>query len=121
LSPQRWSGQFDESASLVLRLRGEVVGWILARLDPSSDAAAPGPPTLFIPAAFIRRELWRSGMLVAAYHAITRNHADRFGSAAPVRFSTHSSFAGMMALTRRRFAPIALWIDEWMESSKSLV
>jgi len=121
LSPQYWSGLFDEGTSLVLRAHGEIVGWILARLDPSGGADAAVPPTLFVPAAFIRRDLWRSGMLVAAYHAISRGHADRFGATAPVRFSTSSSYPGMMALTRRRIAPVALWIDDWMGSSKSLV
>jgi GNAT superfamily N-acetyltransferase len=121
LSPQHWSGWFDEGTSLVLRMRGEAVGWILARLDPPTDVGGERLPTLAISAAFIRRDLWRSGMMVAAYHAIARIHANQFGAAARVRFSTTASYAGMMALTRRRLVPIALWTDEWMESSKSLV
>jgi len=120
LTPSRWHDDMEAEHSLLMLQSGRVVGWILARREPSADPDPLAPPTLFVLAAYIRRELWRSGLLVLSYHFIVRQHAERFGDAAEVRFSTSHDYPGMMALTRRRFAPAALWVDEWLYAHKLL-
>jgi len=120
LTPTHCATEIDPEESFVLRQGGEVVGWILARLDRDAGDDPPGAPTLFISAAYIRRDLWRSGLLVLAYHFMACRHVARFGSDAPARFSTSPKYPGMMALIRRRFAPAAVWVDEWLEAGKQL-
>jgi GNAT superfamily N-acetyltransferase len=116
LAPQYWAAEFQDGESIVLTLEGKVAGWMLACLEPEAN----GPPTLHIRSAYVRRDLWRSGILAGAYHEITRRHAERFGAAALVYFATTPSYPGMMALVRRRFAPAALRLDEWLVSTKWL-
>jgi hypothetical protein len=118
LAPDQWEREIDDDASFVMRRSSHVVGWILARLDSPSEPGAP--PVLFVPCAYIRRDLWRSGLLVLAYHFVACRHAELFGDEAVGRFSTAAQFPGMMALTRRRFAPAALWVDEWLRADKPL-
>jgi len=116
LAPPYWAAELQDGESLVLTLDGGVAGWMLACLEPEPA----GPPTLHVQSAYVRRDLWRSGILAVAYHEITRRHARRFGAAGLVRFATAPSYPGMMALVRRRFAPVALRVDEWLVSTKHL-
>ena len=117
LAPERWAGELEDAECLVLCREGQVTGWMLASLDPPQPAV---PRTLFVLSAYVRRDLWRSGLLTAAYHHIAHRHAERFGPEALVRFFTVPEYPGMMALTRRRLAPAAVRVDEWLVATKHL-
>jgi GNAT superfamily N-acetyltransferase len=115
LSPKTWTGQIEPRISTVIRQGEELVGWVLVRLDPEYSE-----PTLHCEAAYIRHDLWRSGLLVAGYLHVYRAAASCFGNDTILHFHTSPRLPGMMALTRRRFAPVSLWVDDWLESRKRL-
>ena len=115
LSPKTWAGHIEARVSVAVRRYGELVGWVLLRRAPQEAEL-----TLHCECAYIQHNLWRTGALVVGYLHVYRAVANQFGPQAVVRFSTVPRLAGMMALTRRRFAPVALWVDDWLVSRKVL-
>jgi ribosomal protein S18 acetylase RimI-like enzyme len=115
MSPKSWAGYIEPRVSVAIRRHRELVGWVLLRLD-----GAENEPTLHCESAYIQHELWRTGVLVAAYLHGYQAGVRHFGPQTIVRFFTGPRMPGMMALTRRRFAPVSLWIDDWMVSRKTL-
>lgn len=88
---------------------------MLFRLDTTDHE-----PTLYCEAAYIQHDLWRTGILAAGYLHGYRAVAEHFGPHTIVRFFTVPRMPGMMALVRRRFAPVSLWVDDWLFSRKVL-
>ena len=104
-----WLAHIDADLSIGLRVKGEAVGWVLIALtDPTEN----GRSDAFCPAAYIRRDLWRSGSLVRGYLRAIERVAEARGTEARLRFSTSANLPGMHALTLRRFAPAVEWVDE---------
>jgi len=116
MSPTCWEGLIESRASIAVRREGELVGWVLTMLDTTG-----AEPTLSCESGYVRHDLWRTGVLVEAYYHAYSEAAKHFGPGTIVRFSTGPRMPGMMALTRRRFAPVSLWVDDWLVSRKSLL
>jgi hypothetical protein len=93
---------------------GALVGWVLTRLEIEPEAY------ICCESAYIRHDLWNTGVLVAGYLDAYRGAANHFGPDCIVRFSTGPLMPGLMALTRHRFAPVSLWVDDWLFSQKVL-
>jgi len=115
LSPDSWTGLIDSRISIAVRKHGEVVGWVL--LSPDSQDPRR---LLHCESAYIRHDLWHTGALVGGFLQGYRAVADHFGPDAVVRFHTVPRLPGMVALVRRRFAPVSLWVDDWLVSRKRL-
>lgn len=105
------------ACSVAVRQHGALVGWVLGEraervpLDGCRDR-----PAIHYRSAYLARRLWHTGMLVGAYwHAYARQ-AEVFGPASIAMFAT--VFPRMMALVRRRFAPISLRVDETFEMTR---
>ena len=115
MSPKSWTGHIEPRVSIAIRRGSELVGWMLFRLDTTDPE-----PTLYCETAYIQHDLWRTGILAAGYLHGYRAVAEHFGPHAIVRFFTVPRMPGMMALVRRRFAPVSLWVDDWLFSRKVL-
>ena len=92
------------------------MGWVL--LTPDSQDPLQ---VLHCQSAYIRHDLWRTGALVGGFLHGYRAVAEHFGPDAVVRFHTVPRLPGMVVLVRRRFAPVSLWVDDWLVSRKRLV
>jgi hypothetical protein len=68
--------------------------------------------------ANLDRGLWHTGVLVAGYYHAFARQAAAYGEDTIASYFT--CLPRQMAMTRRRFAPIALQLDEILSASKSL-
>ena len=115
MSPNSWTGYIEPRASVAIRRRGTLVGWVLNRLH-----ATDPEPILYCESAYIEHSLWRTAVLVAGYFHGYRMAAEHFGPDCVLHFFTGPRMPGMIALTRRRFAPVSMWVDDWLYSRKVL-
>lgn len=96
----------EPKVSVVLRKNGVPIGWVVGRhsvvpLENGRPVAAIGYSSAYVKPALARR-----GVLIAGFwHAFSRQ-ADAFGPDAIAVYQTPTP--RMIALSRRRFAPIAL-------------
>jgi hypothetical protein len=106
----------EPAVSLAVRRAGRLVGWVLGE-----RVAEPGsPPAIYYAAAYLDMALWRSGILVEAYRRALARQQAAFGADSIARFSTNAAMTGMIALIRRRIAPIALSVDEMLVTRKRI-
>jgi len=85
--------------SALIRRQGIVVGWVLA-----SQAAER---SIHYDEAFLDPVYWHSGMMIGAYHHCYARQAALLGRDSVATYYTDPTRPRMVALTRRRFAPIA--------------
>jgi GNAT superfamily N-acetyltransferase len=111
--------KLDPQCSLQVRRSGVLVGWVVATPVQNAMLARYRDRVcrLYV-CAFLDRNLWHTAVLVAGYyHAFSRQVA-AYGEDTIANY--HSIFPRMMAMTRRRFAPIALRLDEILSAEKAL-
>lgn len=115
----RFAADIDPACSLHVRRSGELLGWVAATAFQGATVTRHGNRIgRLYRSAYIDENLWRTAALVAAYHHAVSRQGSAYGNDSIATYFTE--FPGQMALTRRRFAPIALSIDEIHEVSKSL-
>jgi len=115
---QQYEAALDPVCSVIVRRRGEVVGWIFA--EPVRQLPIRGYDdrvARFYPVAYIAKSVQHTGIMIAGFwHAYSRQAA-AYGCGSLVVYRT--STPGFMQLTRR-LAPIAIRVDEIFESIKKL-
>lgn len=118
LHPSVRAERIEPACSIAVRRRGALVGWVLGeRTDRVPLDGVGHRPAVYYRSAYLARPLWHTGVLVGAYwHAYARQAAV-FGPDSLALFCT--GFPRMMALVRRRFAPISLRIDETFEMTRT--
>lgn len=120
--PRAWVG-FAPEFSLALRQEERLVGWVIGEranggLGPMTRSE--GTSSVVYRNAYCANSHARGGILIAAYHHAFSRQAKRLGSKSRAIYQTHPGRPAMLALTLRRFAPIALRVDEVMESHLDL-
>ncbi|MBP2230009.1 GNAT superfamily N-acetyltransferase [Azospirillum agricola] len=117
MHPDLRAEHIEPACSVAVRRHGALVGWVIGEraasvpLDSHRDR-----PAILYRSAYLARPLWHTGVLVGAYwHAYARQTA-AFGPRSVAMFAT--VFPRMMALVRRRFAPISLRVDETFEMTR---
>lgn len=114
-----FAADIDPACSLHVRRSGELLGWVAATPFQGATVTRYGNRIgRLYRSAYIDESLWRTAALIAAYHHAVSRQGSAYGSDSIATYFTE--FPDQMALTRRRFAPIALSIDEIHEISKSL-
>ncbi|CAO3438030.1 GNAT family N-acetyltransferase [Azospirillum doebereinerae] len=116
--PDIGAGRIEPACSIAVRRHGVLVGWVLGeRTDRVPLDGHRHRPAVYYRSAYLTRPLWHTGVLVGAYwHAYARQTA-AFGPDSLAMFCT--VFPRMMALVRRRFAPISLRVDETFEITRT--
>lgn len=89
--------------STLIRRQGALVGWVLA-----SETAER---SIRYEEAFLDPVYWHSGITIGAYHHCYARQAVLLGRDSIATYYTNSTRPRMVALTRRRFAPIADRMD----------
>jgi hypothetical protein len=109
----------DPVCSLQIRRAGELVGWILATPFQGAMVARYGDRIgRWYRSAYVDEALWRSAALIAGYqHAFSRQ-GEVYGNESIATYFT--DFPAQMALTRRRFASMALSMEEIHEVSRPI-
>lgn len=117
MPPRLGAERIEPLCSIAVRRHGALVGWVLGeRTDRVPLDGYRERRAIYYRSAYLARPLWHSGVLVGAYwHAYARQAA-AFGPESVAMFCT--VFPRMMALVRRRFAPISLRVDETHEITK---
>ncbi|WP_294641314.1 GNAT family N-acetyltransferase [uncultured Aureimonas sp.] len=112
--PLTWRTSFDLDLSFVLRRGGDLVGWLIGQRaetgfgpETTSDEAV----SVHYPAAYCAEAHSRSGILIAGYHQAFSRQAELYGPRSRASYRTHPGARAMLALTMRRFAPLALRVD----------
>lgn len=120
MHPSVRAERIEPACSIAVRRRGLLVGWVLGeRTDRVPLDGFGHRPAIYYRSAYLARSLWHTGVLVGAYwHAYARQAA-AFGPDSLALFCT--AFPRMMALVRRRFAPISLRVDETFEMTRTPV
>lgn len=114
-----FAADIDPACSLHVRRSGELLGWVAATAFQGATVTRYGNRIgRLYRSAYIDECLWRTAALIAAYHHAVSRQGFAYGNDSIATYFTE--FPGQMALTRRRFAPIALSIDEIHEVSKLL-
>lgn len=103
LGPADLADRISPAFSTLIRRQGTLVGWVLA-----SETAER---SIRYEEAFLDPVYWHSGMTIGAYHHCYARQAALLGRDSIATFYTNSTRPRMVALTRRRFAPIADRID----------
>jgi GNAT superfamily N-acetyltransferase len=114
IRPATWEPFCDPAITMAVRHNGALVGWVAAhRLERPAQAA---PEVYYV--SYLDEELQRSGAMVAAYFRAFHRQAEIYGDESIAHYSAVEP--AMKAITLRRFAPIARWIDELWTSGKRL-
>lgn len=102
---------FDDDLSLIIRRHGVLVGWLLAIREKAyrgAHAVSPtSQPTVRYLEAYLDPAYWHSGVMIGAYFHCYQKQALLFGPDSVAVYYTNQNLPRMVALTRRRFAPIA--------------
>ncbi|MBB4955143.1 GNAT superfamily N-acetyltransferase [Agrobacterium vitis] len=103
--------QFDDDLSLIIRRHGVLVGWLLAireeRYRGAHTASQTVQPMVRYLEAYLDPAYWHSGVMIGAYFQCYQKQALMFGPDSIAVYYTNQKLPRMVALTRRRFAPIA--------------
>lgn len=118
MHPDSWAGGIEPVCSVAVRRKGELVGWVLGeRTDRVPLDGYRDRPAIHYVSAYLARSLWHTGILVAAYWHAYHRQSEWLGPHSIAFF--HTPLPRMMALVRRRFAPIALCVDEAFAITKN--
>jgi GNAT superfamily N-acetyltransferase len=117
LTPQPWREVIEPKTSLAVRRGGRLVGWVLGERIPDT---AEGVPSIHHVAGYVDTELWRTGIMVAAFcHAFARQQTE-FGPDSVARFMTSIGTKAMFSFVRRRLSLFATTVDELFVTRKLL-
>lgn len=97
--PMAFADRMAPAFSILIRRQGVLVGWVLA------SQAADG--SIHYDEAFFDPAYWHSGIAIGAYHHCYARQAALLGRDSVATYYTDPTRPRMVALTRRRFAPIA--------------
>jgi hypothetical protein len=121
--PCKYSGTLLPELSFAIRRHGRLVGWLIAATARNSYSAALGaPPSTAIEYKdlYLDAALWRLGYAFGVfYHAFMRQ-AGLFGENSLALYTTHPGVPRMVALSRRRFAPLAIRFDSLLGCEKQV-
>jgi GNAT superfamily N-acetyltransferase len=120
--PLRQTERLARDFSIVIRREGRLVGWVLAAEThrPLLDGATNGPAIRYLE-AYLDPAHRRGGIMVGAYyHCYAKQMAQLGGDSIAVYYTSHETRPRMVALSQRRFAPIAERVDPILSSRMSL-
>jgi GNAT superfamily N-acetyltransferase len=119
IHPEKWRDLYDPAVSIAVRRAGRLVGWVAAHLvAPAAPSSGRGKPQLYY-VSYLDEALQKTGILVSAYLNAFRLQEAAHGPESLAHYTAVER--AMVAITRRRFAPIATWVDEIRISGKKLV
>ncbi|TWD50749.1 hypothetical protein FB480_106140 [Agrobacterium vitis] len=102
---------YDHDLSLIIRRQGLLVGWLLAIREETYRGAhavsQTETPMVRYLEAYLDPAYWHSGVMIRAYFQCYQKQAQLFGPESVAIYYTNQNLPRMVALTRRRFAPIA--------------
>lgn len=111
------SDELEAHVCVLIRHTSRPIGWIVGKRT-GSPLPEGNAPAVFYTSAYIAPPFARQGILVAGFwHAFTRQ-AERYGPDSIAFYQTN--VPRMMAMSRRRFVPIALRSDEVFRSTVRL-
>ncbi len=120
--PIRQADQLAPDFSIVIRRDGQLVGWLLATEShrPLVEGDADVPTVRYLE-AYLDPAYREGGIMVGAYyHCYSRQMTLLGRESIAVYFTSHESRPRMVALTLRRFAPIAERVETIFGSSRCL-
>lgn len=104
--PMALGGTLASEFSTLIRRQGRLVGWVLAAPAGAGDTREAGKGIRYLE-AFLDPAYWHSGVTIGAYYHCYARQAELLGWESLATYYTNSTLPRMVALTRRRFAPIA--------------
>jgi len=114
-----FAAAIDPACSLHIRRSGALLGWIAATPFQGAMVARYGNRIgRHYRSAYVDESLWRSAALIAGYYHAFSRQGETYGNDSIATYFT--DFPGQMALTRRRFASMALSMEEIREVAKTL-
>lgn len=123
LGPLHQSEHLARDFSIAIRRDGRLVGWLVAAETrrPLLDGAAKEPAIRYLE-AYIDPLHRQSGIMVGAYyHCYAKQLALLGRDSIAVYYTSHENRPRMVALTQRRFEPIAERVDAILSVSVSLI
>ncbi len=99
--------------SLLLRRRGEIVGWILA-----SQGAMPG--SVYYSSGYVVHSVRRAGWLVGGVREVCQRQAERLGGDTLSVFETSPKNNEMRRFMDRQLKPYSVWTDIRYTSEKQI-
>lgn len=120
--PFRLTDSLARDFSIAIRRDGQLVGWLLAAETRRSllDANADGTAIRYLE-AYLDPAYRQSGIMVGAYyHCYSRQMALLGRESVAVYYTSHESRPRMVALSLRRFAPIAERAETIVSASRGL-
>jgi len=99
--------------SLLLRRRGEIVGWILA-----SQGAVPG--SVYYSSGYVLHSVRRAGWLVGGVREVCHRQAERLGGETLSVFETSPQNKEMRRFMERQLKPYSVWTDIRYTSEKAI-
>ncbi|MCM5558950.1 hypothetical protein [Pleomorphomonas sp. JP5] len=109
LGPFRQAEPLALDFSIAIRRHGQLVGWLLATetRHPLIEASSDVPAIRYLE-AYLDPAYRQSGIMVGAYYHCYSRQMARFGrDSIAIYYTSHDSRPRMVALTLRRFAPVA--------------
>lgn len=119
--PRAFVRNCEPELSFALRRGGELIGWLVGVRDEGGfgpGTTGGGAAAVHYPAAYCADAHSRSGILIAGYHRAFSRQAELFGPLSRASYRTHPGARAMLALTLRRFAPMALRVDRVLSSQR---
>ncbi|MCM5551984.1 GNAT family N-acetyltransferase [Pleomorphomonas sp. NRK KF1] len=112
----------SKDLSLLIRRKGELVGWLLAtEAHPAfvdTKRRGSGTPAIRYMEAYLDPAHWNSGIMIAAYYRCYSRQAALLGrDSVAFYYSSSETRPRMVALIRRRFAPLADRIETIFRTS----
>lgn len=123
LGPLHQSEHLARDFSIAIRRDGRLVGWLVAAEThrPLLDGTTKEPAIRYLE-AYIDPLHRQSGIMVGAYyHCYARQLALLGRDSIAVYYTSHENRPRMVALTQRRFEPIAERVDTILSVSASLI
>lgn len=124
LEPLQHAARIEPTVSLSIRREGVLLGWILGeRLGQSIGPGTMVPDVTSINyfAAYCDEAVAARGLLIGAFFHSFSRQAAAFGPRSRATYITKPIMPQMVALSRRRFAPIADYVDEVFISRRHLM
>ncbi|MES2495435.1 MAG: hypothetical protein V4618_04945 [Pseudomonadota bacterium] len=122
LEPLQHAARIEPAVSLAIRREGVLLGWILGeRLVRSIGPGSMVPDVTSINyfAAYCDEAVASRGLLIGAFFHSFSRQAAAFGPRSRATYITKPIMPQMVALSRRRFAPMADYVDEVFVSRKN--
>ncbi len=119
--PRKLAPETIAEITLSVRRHRQLVGWIIAKTGSPTLAASlkmPGRATVYYSDFYLDRPLWRTGLGIAVFVRAFRAQIALFGENSLAVYNTREDLPGMAALSRRRFAPLAIRFDTIFTSEK---